>query len=72
MNIKDPLNPYTDTRKKDARDKIEALSKRKAVHKCNFELIMGYAPPKASMFFVGSKGFKPRTGDATMNGRPIR
>ena len=73
MNIKDPLNPYEDTRKIEDALKIERLIKKKAVYKCNYELMMGHAPAKNSNLNYASS--KPtvlaRQGGATLNGRAL-
>ena len=72
MNIRDPLNPYTDTRKEDLRQGKLALKNRKAVYKCNYELVMGYIPSRLTKTIIASRPSAPtRQGGATLNGRAL-
>ena len=73
MNIKDPLNPYVDDRVEKRSKKREDLIKRKLVHQCNYELVMGHPPHKTTMSLASTKPRQlPRTNDATLNGRTFR
>jgi hypothetical protein len=73
MNIKDPLNPYKDTRKRDNALKTANLIKKKAVYKSNYELVMGHTPAKSSNIkcAVATTAFSTRQGGATLNGRTL-
>ena len=73
MNIKDPLNPYIDDRKEQLSKHRKDLIKRKLVHQCNYELVMGHVPHKTTMSLSSTKPRQlPRTNDATLNGRSLR
>ena len=73
MNIKDPLNPYVDDRKEKVAKNRETLREKKLVYKCNYELVMGHIPHKASMSIAATRPRQmARTSDATLNGSTIR
>jgi len=73
MNIKDPLHPYEDTRKRDEALKIESLIKKKAVYKTNYELVMGHIPARSSNvnFAVSRPAIPTRVSGGTLNGRAL-
>ena len=72
MNIKDRLNPYTDTRKEDLRQGKLALKNKKAVYKCNYELVMGYIPNRLTKTITASRPSAPtRHSGGTLNGRAL-
>lgn len=72
MNIKDPLNPYTDTRRADGVAKEEWLKKNKAVYKTNYELVMGHSACRITKSLRNARPSEPvRRGGATLNGRAI-
>tara|TARA_R110001632_G_scaffold144723_4_gene261388 strand:+ start:14239 stop:14463 length:225 start_codon:yes stop_codon:yes gene_type:complete len=74
MNIKDPLNPFEDTRKRDEALKIAHLIKKKAVYKTNYELVMGHTAAKSSnVNFATTKTAIPtRKSGGTLNGIAYR
>jgi len=72
MNIKDPLNPYKDTRLVDKRKKEKEASTQKIVYKSNYELVTGH--PSLSIPGTGASSrisVSTRTTGASLNGRAL-